>query len=153
MSDWLAAFEEVLRIEEMQRILHDEIPHNNYCVLKYLVNFLTEVRTMNLRCRAQAKRSDSQVGNCSGELLITLHTLVMYKVWSQKLICNNFSAEIFWQRLKCLVRYALYKKRENFPVKVFTWARQHSTKWFLCSRDIITRYGLVLSLTALMALR
>ena len=27
----------------MRRILHDEIPDDNYFVLKYLVNFLTEV--------------------------------------------------------------------------------------------------------------
>ena len=37
------ALENREKLEEMKRILHDELPDDNYYILKYVVNFLTEV--------------------------------------------------------------------------------------------------------------
>ena len=38
-----AALEEDQRVEEMRRALCDELPDDNYYILKYIINFLTEV--------------------------------------------------------------------------------------------------------------
>ena len=38
-----AALQEEERIQEMERLLHDELPQDNYIILKYLMQFLTEV--------------------------------------------------------------------------------------------------------------
>ncbi len=41
--DEISALENKERLEEMKRILHDELPDDNYFILKYVVNFLQEV--------------------------------------------------------------------------------------------------------------
>ena len=37
------ALENKEKLEEMKRILHDELPEDNYFVLKYVIHFLTDV--------------------------------------------------------------------------------------------------------------
>ena len=40
----LLALESDQRVEEMRRTLCDELPDDNYYILKYIINFLTEVK-------------------------------------------------------------------------------------------------------------
>ncbi len=40
---YVAALEEAEKMREMERLLHDELPDDNYIILKYLMQFLTEV--------------------------------------------------------------------------------------------------------------
>ena len=46
LANLFSALENKERLEEMKRILHDELPDDNYFILKYVINFLQEVRNI-----------------------------------------------------------------------------------------------------------
>ena len=42
---FVTALEKTERLAEMKRLLVDELPEDNYVLLKYVIHFLTEVHT------------------------------------------------------------------------------------------------------------
>ena len=51
ISYLILALENKERLEEMKRIFHDELPDENYFILKYLINFLQEVSVHREICQ------------------------------------------------------------------------------------------------------
>ena len=67
----------------MKRILHDELPDDNYFILKYVVNFMTEVEQHSDQNKMTAQN-----------LAIVFGPNLM---WSKSQVFNIIPKEFIWQ--------------------------------------------------------